>query len=62
MVDETKPLIPECIKTITKGDITSNLLYKENIVPHLVNTIQSLLSKIELLESRIQVLEGSNST
>jgi hypothetical protein len=62
MVDETKPLIPECIKTITNGDITGNLLYKENIVPHLVNTIQSLLSKVELLESRIQVLEGSNST
>ena len=62
MADEMKPLIPECIKTFTNQDKVSNLLYKENIVPHLVNTIQSLLSKVELLESRIQVLEGSNST
>ena len=61
MADETKPLIPECVKTITNGDITGNLLYKENIVPHLVNTIQSLLSKVELLESRISQLESLSS-
>ena len=61
MADETKPLIPECIKTITNGDKVSNLLFKENTIPHLVNSIQSLLSKVELLESRIQILEGSTS-
>ena len=53
MADETKPLIPECIKTITNQDKVSNLLYKENIVPHLVNTIQYALNKIELLEAEI---------
>ena len=59
MADETKPLIPECIKTITNGDITGNLLYKENIVPHLVNTIQYALNKIELLETEIDFLKKS---
>jgi len=61
MADEIKPLVPECVKTITNGDITGNLLYKENIVPHLVNSIQLLLSKVELLESRINQLESSSS-
>ena len=61
MADETKPLIPECIKTITNGDKVSNLLFKENTIPHLVNTIQSLLSKVELLENRISLLESSAS-
>ena len=61
MADETKQLIPECIKTITNGDKVSNLLFKENTIPHLVNTIQSLLSKVELLESRISQLESSSS-
>ena len=61
MADETKALIPECIKTITNGDKVSNLLFKENTIPHLVNTIQSLLSKVELLESRISQLESSSS-
>ena len=61
MADETKALIPECIKTITNGDKVSNLLFKENIIPHLVNSIQSLLSKVELLENRISLLESSAS-
>ena len=61
MADETKTLIPECIKTITNGGKVSNLLFKENTIPHLVNTIQSLLSKVELLENRISLLESSSS-
>ncbi len=59
MADETKTLIPECIKTITKEDKVSNLLFKENIVPHLVNTIQYALNKIELLEAEIDFLKKS---
>jgi len=59
MADETKTLIPECIKTITNGDKVSNLLFKENIVPHLVNTIQYALNKIELLEAEIDFLKKS---
>lgn len=58
MADEIKPLIPECVKTISNNNTVSNLLFKENIIPHLVNTIQSLLSKVELLESRIKLLES----
>ena len=61
MADETKPLVPECIKTFTKEDKVSNLLFKENIVPHLVNSIQSLLSEVELLKNRISQLELASS-
>ena len=59
MADEIKLLVPECVKTITNGDITGNLLYKENIVPHLVNTIQYALNKIELLEAEILKLKSN---
>ena len=59
MADETKPLIPECVKTITNGDKTGNLLFKENIVPHLINTIQYALNKIELLETEILKLKSN---
>ena len=59
MADETKPLIPECIKTITNGDKVSNLLFKENTIPHLVNTIQYALNKIELLEAEILKLKSN---
>ena len=61
MADEIKPIVPECVKTITNGNITGNLLYKENIVPHLVNSIQSLLLEVELLKSRISELETLSS-
>ena len=59
MADETKTLIPECIKTITNGDKVSNLLFKENTIPHLVNTIQYALNKIELLEAEIEKLKSN---
>jgi len=58
MADETKPLIPECVKTISNGDKVSNLLFKENIVPHLVNTIQYCLNKIESLEKQVELLKS----
>ena len=61
MADQIKPIVPECVKTITNGNITGNLLYKENIVPHLVNSIQSLLLEVELLKSRISELETLSS-
>jgi len=62
IVDEIEDKIPECIKEIKNcgkcKDMTSKLLYKEDIVPDLVASVKFLINKVETLEQ--QLLTQSN--
>tara|TARA_Y100000004_G_C8905942_1_gene408682 strand:+ start:53 stop:1315 length:1263 start_codon:yes stop_codon:yes gene_type:complete len=65
IIDEIEDKIPECIKEITNCDcenMSSKLLYKEDIMPDLVASVKYLISKVETQESTISTLTQQLTT
>ena len=58
IVDEIEDKVPSCIKELTsKNNEKTKILYKEELVPLLVSTLQMVMKKMETMEEEIESMK-----